>query len=670
MPTEAPLFFSDPVWINDALQAGNTGLWKITIDSTTGQGQMFADTAMLRLLGLESHPSLEECYLWWFDRISPGYKDYVVTSVGEAFAKNQRVEVEYPWIHPTMGKLFVRCGGKPTPATDHLLHIMGYHQNITELHSARESLKKSLANLEMVCRMGNIGVFQLIPTPEASFTLVADSLFASQFAVDIDTPAPQLWSDIAANIDADMQDMWNAIPRWEARQTAERSTLEFLYQHPLQGPCWISLTCEYFFEQDLPVRAVGYVTDITSNKERELYLQTAKEQAEAASLSKSSFLANMSHEIRTPMNAVLNLAQLALNTELSAKQRDYISKIHYSGKLTLHILNDILDFSKIEANRMEIEKRIFAVEPELEYLLTMMEEWSHNKGLIFTSNIDPHLPPYIIGDDLRIRQILINLVSNALKFTEKGSIIFSIKVVDKQPQHARIAFTVQDMGIGMSEAEQARIFTAFTQADVSITRRFGGTGLGLTISNTLAKLMGGVISVESTLGVGSTFCLELPFDLPDADACRPDTSQTIIEQRDFTGMRVLIVEDNEINQEVMIAMLEELHVVCTLANNGQEAVKTFADDQSFDCIFMDVQMPIMDGYTATKAIRQSGLPRARTIPIIAMTANAMRGDDDKSLKAGMNAHLTKPMEIDKLVLALSQWGRPFASSSKCTTTSP
>lgn len=654
MTLESYTIFSDPVWINNALNAGNTGLWEISLNPATGQGCMYANNTMLKLLGLETHPTPEECYTWWFSRIDENYVESTTTSVMHAFAAHEKVEVEYPWAHPHWGTIFVRCGGTPTASDDGLLHIMGYHQDISDLQKARQSLRDSLADLKMACRIGNIGVFQVLPCTHDSFTLVANGYFATHFDVNTAQPAHQVWDTIGQRLDPETRQKWQALPCWQHWREQQRVELELQYQHPIKGNCWISLVCEYFFAGNQPVRAVGYITDITANKERELALHCAKEVAEAASLSKSTFLANMSHEIRTPMNGVLNMARLALNTELSAKQRNYISKIYSSGRMMLHILNDILDFSKIEANKMEIENRIFEVRADFYSLLSMLEEWVHNKSLTFIHYIDDNIPTHLIGDDLRVRQIVINLVTNAIKFTDKGSVTLRLELVSLVGNQARIALTVQDMGIGMSAEQQKKLFTAFSQVDPSITRRFGGTGLGLAISHSLATLMGGTISVHSALGQGSTFRLELPLTVPPPENCiAPVLPVECL--RSFSGKRALIVEDNEINQEILVTLLEELKMSSVVVNNGQEAVELFGQDDNFDCIFMDIQMPIMDGYTATHIIRNSNKACADTIPIIAMTANAMRGDDDKSLNAGMNAHLTKPVEFSDLAHALNEW---------------
>lgn len=658
MPQQPFEFFNDTVWMSDALRAGNTGLWKIYITPDTGQGQMFANETMLMLLGLDKHPSPEECYEWWISRVDPEYLDMVTSSVGRSFTTGEHVEVEYPWMHPLLGQIFVRCGGKPvlSSLSGGQLQMMGYHQNITELQLVRESLQESLSGLEMACRVGKLGVFELLPEAGGTFLLKGNAIFSQHFAVEGTIPAQEIWDTIESRLPENDQKLWRQLPHWPHWHSGSRISVEVPYAHPQREHCWLAIACEYFSKPGTLLRAVGYVTDITAQKMHEEALLKSKETAEAASLSKSTFLAHMSHEIRTPMNAVINMAHLVLKTPLSPKQKDYVSKISSSSKLMLHILNDILDFSKIEANKMEVEQRIFEMGSELETLLTLVQQWAEQKGLAFVSEIDPDIPRYLKGDDLRLRQILVNLSSNAIKFTAKGQIELHASLLSHSETSARIAFWVRDFGIGICEEDQAKLFRPFTQGDSTTTRRFGGTGLGLAISSMLAELMGGTISVTSRLGYGSTFRVELPFGIPKEEECLATQSPIEVHSRsDFTGLRALIVEDNEINQEILVALLEELGVRSEIASNGAEAVDVFSKDQAFDCIFMDVQMPIMDGYTATRAIRASGLPHARSMPIIAMTAHAMRGDADKSLASGMSAHLTKPIDVKELAHALETW---------------
>ncbi len=638
--------------MREALKAGNTGLWKIFLNPATGKGQMLGNDTMLTLLGLDVHPSPEDCYAWWHARISPQHLDNVHSVVARMTDTGQPGEVEYPWQHPQQGWIYVRCGGKALPSDDGLVHLMGYHQNITELQTVRQSLRESLSRLEMACRLGRLGIFELRSGNGDDLLLQANDIFAQQFSINPALPANALWAQIARRIAPKDRGVWRQLADSENWRVGTRGSADLCYEHPDKGTCWFGIAWKYFCHADQSIRAVGYVTDITEHKLHEKYLREAKETAEAASISKSVFLANMSHEIRTPMNAILNMAHLALKTDLTPVQRNYISKISGSGALMLRILNDILDFSKIEAHKMEVERHVFNLRTELEDLLEISRQWAGQKGLAFLAQIDPHIPDRLVGDPLRLRQILINLSNNAIKFTEHGQVTLEARLRDDRPG-VWVEFCVKDTGIGIGKAEQAKLFQPFSQADASITRRYGGTGLGLAICGMLAPLMGGDISMESRPGEGSTFRLILPFGLPETDEDATFDASRKAPVRLPAGLRVLIAEDNAINQEILVELLADMGVRCAVASNGREVVDMFTADQSFDAIFMDVQMPEVDGYTATRRIRQCGLPKAGTIPIIAMTAHAMRGDADKSLASGMNAHLTKPIDVALLARTLA-----------------
>ncbi|GMW03509.1 MAG: hypothetical protein AMXMBFR84_46430 [Candidatus Hydrogenedentota bacterium] len=563
----------------------------------------------------------------------------------------------------------------------------------------------------------------------------------------------------------------------------------------------------YRNESDVVSHIVAVTRDITQEHEAEQEITEARNAAEAANRAKSEFLATMSHEIRTPMNAIIGMTRLALKTELSPKQQDYLSKTLASANSLLGIINDILDFSKIEAGRLEMESVVFNLDDVLNHLANLISVKAAEKDhveVLFDTPVD--VPRMLVGDPLRLGQVLLNLASNAVKFTDAGEIVIKTRLIELVEKGCVLRFSITDSGIGMTDEQMARLFQPFTQADGSTTRRYGGTGLGLTISKRLVELMRGTISVTSTPGAGSTFSFTARFDDPDEStpiyrSGAPDLrgmrvlvvddnarSREVLEnmlqsmsfqvqsvdsgQKAITcltkglggdpfdlvlmdwqmpemngidaakairdsdritskpgiilvtaygkdeavreaeqagigavlakpvsesalfdtvmyiaglsgrpsdqaltaanesatagldGLRVLLVEDNEINQQVAEELLQGAGVSVTIASNGQEAV-TMVQSADYDVVLMDIQMPVLDGYAATKSIRS--LPAFKTLPIIAMTANAMAGDRERCLAAGMNAHVAKPIDPDELFATLHQWapsGRADTASQR------
>ncbi len=399
-----------------------------------------------------------------------------------------------------------------------------------------------------------------------------------------------------------------------------------------------------------PLRATGISADISTRKSWEQAMAEAREAAEAASKAKGDFLANMSHEIRTPMNGILGLTELCLSTQLTGEQRSYLDMVHGSARALLTVINDVLDFSKIEANRLDIEHLPFNLPQVLRHALSPLQPKAAQQRLELASDMAPDVADWVVGDAGRLRQVLVNLAGNAVKFTEGGSVHVSVTLAAPPPGSLadattqRVRFTVTDTGIGMSEQQLASVFEAFSQADSSISRRFGGTGLGLTISARLVELMGGQLHVRSQLGRGSCFWFDLP--LPAGTAPALDTSE--LDTPLPKGLQVLVAEDHPVNQVVARKVLEFLGQHVTLVANGVQAVEAAAAHR-YDLVFMDIQMPEMDGFEATRHIRLMEQGTGTRVPIVAMTAHAMEGYRERCVAGGMDGYVTKPVDRKQLV---------------------
>lgn len=517
------------------------------------------------------------------------------------------------------------------------LRIMGTHTDITEMKQAEQALRTNEEKYRNIIANMNLGMLEV--------DLNENIQYVNQSFCDISGyPADELLGKKATDLFVKGENKDKINQKNLIRHKGISDAYEVAIKDRRGNLRWwlISGAPRYNDKGEL-VGSVGIHLDITDQKNLEMDLIEAREQAEESSKAKEIFLANMSHEIRTPMNAILGMSRQLQKTQLNQQQQFYLDTIQKGGEHLLVILNDILDISKIEAGALHLEQIGFRIQDILQQTVQVMHHRAQEKGLLLTYTTTDTLPEILLGDPYRLKQVLLNLVSNAVKFTEKGSVKIDCALLPPQ-EGTGICITVTDTGIGMEKTFVENIFSKFLQEDKSITRKYGGTGLGMSISKQLVELMGGSIYIESEKNKGTTITLQLPMPAASANDLQPKdegaVDTTILENK-----KILLVEDNEMNRLVATMILKHYGALITEAPNGAEAIAAIKASE-YDLVLMDIQMPVMDGLEATAIIREK---LNSPVPIIALTANAIKGESQKCLDAGMNDYLSKPFEEEDLI---------------------
>ncbi len=608
---------------------------------------------MVRMTGLSTKQEFIENF---FEKLIPEYQPNGGKSV-ELIKKNlenafKNGYTRFEWIHQSINGepiltdvTFARSeqGGQPIVVA-YVLDLREHQRNLDKLRQADEYAKTLLDASPLTINTFNKDG-ALLDCNEAGWKKFGFNN-KQEFLDNFQTLFPEFQPDGRRSEDMVRDALTKAIQDGYFRiQTLAKNV------HGESMPCDVTLKSTTINGESIIVSYVQDLREINAALEK---AHSATLAAEQSSRVKSEFLANMSHEIRTPMNGILGLLHLLSLTTLEDTQKDYVAKATLSTNNLLRIINDILDFSKIEAGKLEIEETPFSLHDICSELQSLFMPQIQEKNLSFTLNEGELSTKTLLGDPLRLKQVLLNLIGNAAKFTHEGCVCLTIEAHENENQEVHCKFIIEDTGIGLSQDQISNLFSAFSQADTSVTRKYGGTGLGLVISKRIVEMMQGEIWAESTLGQGSSFIFTAIFKLAEQQIS-PDLGLDFNESIDrpiVHNAHLLLVEDNEINQIIAEKLLLSVGYSLDIANNGQEALDLL-EQKHFDLVLMDIQMPIMDGLTATVKIREQ--EKYKDLPIIAMSAHAMTGDKEKSLKHGMNEHITKPISPTILYDTLDFW---------------
>lgn len=661
--------FMDMASMQELLRMARTGLWTIELEDGK-EPRMYGDKAMLELLGLDVMPSPEECYRVWYDRIDHDFYPMIETGVDEMI-RNKRAEVQYPWEHPLWGTIYVRCGGVRDERYENGICLRGYHQNITDTIMLREKARLRDNVLSNLCQCYySIYLFDLDNDVEeavwqedyiektGAFPKGSLKVYYEKFIRELVCPQDQEKMRRAGSPGFLKQILSEERPVYD---------IDFRRQYPDRVQ-WVRSRFSVAQMKDGSVSKVVFanmnihqqkINEMQQEEENRKALMTAYETAKEASEAKSSFLAQMSHDIRTPMNAIIGMTAIAMSHSHEPERvEDCLEKINMSSSHLLALIDDVLDMSRIEKGKMQLLETPFCLDKLVDEVVTIIRPSAEERGHSLKVDTADLKHRRLIGDSGRLRQVLLNLMSNSVKYTpDNGTVKLTVKeVTQRVAGTGNFVFIVEDNGIGMTEEFIKYIFVPFLREEKVRGTHIQGTGLGMPIAQGIVNAMQGSIQVESEPGRGSRFTVTLSLKLDEEAQTQEEASGKIVDvgrRRDaFSGrtIRVLVAEDNELNMEIVRTILGEAGISTEGAFNGQEALDAFqaSGDGYYQAILMDLQMPVMDGYTAARKIRESAHPQAADIPVIALTANAFAEDIAKALAAGMNDHVAKPIDYERL----------------------
>ena len=607
----------------------------------------YVNAAWLRLTGLGDDEWQGDL---WARALHPADLDRVTSIWRNAVENREECRMEFRWLHPDGSVIWVDTLARPEyDQAGQVAGFIGVNLDVTEHHAAIAALARRDEQLSMITDNVTDAVVRL--------DLDGTCLYASPSAKDLFelSAGALIGANLLAGFHPDDDEKVRATFASLASGQEKRALIAFRSAAPTEPDRyrWMEANCATLHDHrsHKPVEIIASIRDVSHTKALEAELRAARAEAEDAATAKSAFLANMSHEIRTPMNGLLGFAELLKTTDLDGKQAEYVQMIADSGRSMMQLLNDILDLSKIEAGLMQVSLEPVDLRHKLTGVVRLLEPIAHDKRVRLELDIADDIPKWITGDRLRFRQIALNLIGNAIKFTEHGTVSVRAGLTGCG---TKLELAVTDTGIGIAKEDLETIFQQFTQADGSVARRFGGSGLGLSITSQLAHLLGGEVTVESEIGKGSTFLVTLPLEASDAPYEANDNGSELEDNPGArsSGIHLLIAEDNSINQELIAAMARQAGYQATIVGDGniaiERVVEATAAEQPFDLVLMDLQMPVTDGLTATRKLREQGYDPEQ-LPIIALTANAYPEDIARCHAAGMQAHIAKPFSIRDLM---------------------